>query len=205
MAKITIFQDSIIVESLKNKKLKDLIKSTLDNEEKTNSGNQISNHGGYQTKNIWNENIVKPILEKTSDLIAQSYSFPRLQLKMLNLWINKNYKHNFNKIHNHAMSDFSGVYYIEVSEKDGELVFYRGDKTNQMMSIQENFKGEDFDEDFRLQPLENQLIIFPSHLQHMVFPHSEEKARISVSFNIKVLHPQHLDEITSTTYGFSSE
>jgi uncharacterized protein (TIGR02466 family) len=107
---------------------------------------------------------------------------------MLNLWINKNYKHNFNKIHNHAMSDFSGVYYIEVSEKDGELVFYRGDKTNQMMSIQENFKGEDFDEDFRLQPLENQLIIFPSHLQHMVFPHSEEKARISVSFNIKVLH-----------------
>ena len=188
MAKITIFQDSIIVGSLKNKKLKDLIKSTLDHEEKTNSGNEISNHGGYQTKNIWNENIIKPILEKTSDLISQSYCFPRLQFKMLNLWINKNYKHNFNKIHNHAMSDFSGVYYIEVSEKNGELVFYRGDKTNQVMNIQKNFKGKDFDENFCLQPLENQLVIFPSHLQHMVFPHSEEKARISVSFNIKVLH-----------------
>jgi len=188
MDKVTIFSDSILLDTIVDNKLENLIKCILDEEEKTNPNNQISNYGGYQTKNIWNEDVCRPILKKASNLILKNYNFHDIQFQMLNLWINKNYQNNFNKPHNHSLSDFSGVYYIDVPEKNGELIFYRGDRTNQMMNIQKNLKGKDFSEDYVIQPLKNQLIIFPSHLQHMVLPHFEQKARISISFNIKVIN-----------------
>ena len=98
----------------------------------------------------------------------------------------ENNKNNFNTPHIHQLSNFSGVYYVEVSDKNGELIFFRGDKSNQILEIQSFIKDKDFYEEYHVKPLKNQLIIFPSHLMHMVKPHFEEKPRISVSFNITI-------------------
>ena len=50
-----------------------------------------------------------------------------------------------------------------------------------------NFERDiDFKEEYHIQPLKNQLMIFPSYLLHMVTPHFEDISRISVSFNINI-------------------
>tara|TARA_R100001591_G_C4270984_1_gene162413 strand:- start:121 stop:690 length:570 start_codon:yes stop_codon:yes gene_type:complete len=188
MAKITIFKDSILLDSLKNKKLEKLIKSILENEINLNSSVRFSNVGGYQTKEIWNEEVCLPILSKASNLITENFNFQKCKFKMLNLWINKNFKNNFNMMHNHPLSDFSGVFYLDVPENGGELIFYRGDRCNQILNIQSKISNLDFNENFVLKPLKYQFVLFPSHLLHMVFPHSEDAARICVSFNIKVIN-----------------
>ena len=188
MARLTIFQDSILFGSLINQTLSKKIDQVLYNEMNTNKGVFISNEGGYQTKDIDEKDICQPIFDKSAQLISDSYNLFNTKLGLINLWMNCNYKNNFNTIHNHPMSDFSGVYYHQVPENSGELIFFRGDRSNQMMDIQQSIKDKDFCENYSIQPLRNQLIVFPSHLLHMVKANMNEEARISVSFNIKIMH-----------------
>ena len=186
MAKIPIFQDSILYKSVVDEDLNKTIKSVLQNEIQNNPGNILSNQGGYQTKNITNNFICDKLLKESAELILENYKFTKVKFSMQNLWINKNYKGNYNSPHIHQLSNFSGVYYVEVSDEGGKLIFYRGDKSNQMLEIQTLIKDKDFEEEAHISPVVNQLIIFPSHLLHMVSPHFEEKPRISVSFNISI-------------------
>mgnify|MGYP003137595103 CR=1 FL=1 len=44
----------------------------------------------------------------------------------------------------------------------------------------------DFFETYQIKPEEDLLMLFPSYLKHMVEPHYDDKARISVSFNINL-------------------
>ena len=186
MAKTTIFQDSIIFDSFINKELDKNILSVLENEMKKNEGVFYTNKGGYQTEKIFNEKIHNPLLEKSAKLIVENYNLKNVKINLLNLWINYNLKGNYNSPHVHQTSDFSGVYYVDVAEKGGELIFFRGDRSNQMLDIQSFLKDRDFQEEFHIQPLNKQIIIFPSHLIHMVTPHSDNKPRISVAFNIRL-------------------
>ena len=100
------------------------------------------------------------------------------------MWINSNKKGDFNKIHNHPCSHFSGVYYLQVQNDGGQLIFYRGDTSNQMVGIQHFIDNADTRTNFEIQPLSNQIIIFPSNLLHTVQPHKSNEPRVSVSFNL---------------------
>jgi uncharacterized protein (TIGR02466 family) len=186
MAKTTIFQDSIIFDSFINKELDKNILSVLENEMKKNEGVFYTNKGGYQTKKIFNEKIHNPLLEKSAKLIVENYNLKDVKINLLNLWINHNLKGDYNSPHIHQTSNFSGIYYVEVSKEGGNLIFFRGDRSNQMLDIQFFLKDKDFQEEFHIKPVKNQLIIFPSHLIHMVTPHLDNKPRVSVSFNISI-------------------
>ena len=186
MAKIPIFQDSILYRSVIDKDLDQTIKNVLQDEMQNKKGNILSNKGGYQTQNIKNDKICNTLLIKSSELITESYNLSNVKISILNLWINQNNKGNYNKPHTHPGSIFSGVYYVQISEKDGDLIFYRGDRSNQMPNIINFERDIDFKEEYHIQPLKNQLIIFPSYLLHMVTPHFEDISRISVSFNINI-------------------
>lgn len=191
MAKIDIFKESIIVNSLINPEIDNKIKKILKEEKNKNKGVQISNlNGGYQTKEIFDEELNKIFLIKTAELI---YNFFRInenyKIKMQNLWINENYKNCINAQHVHPRSNFSGIYYVQVPENSGELVFTRGDKSVTMMLDNDMFAKNDlsFNSIFKIQPLKNQMILFPSHLIHGVLPNNNDEPRISVAFNVQLL------------------
>ena len=95
-------------------------------------------------------------------------------------------KNNFNTPHVHPGSNFSAVYYLQTSDKDGELNFFRNDKSIDFGPNQNLFDDSDFWNNFKLKPKDNMFVLFPSYLQHMVFPHNEDKSRISLSFNINI-------------------
>ncbi len=186
MDKIPIFQDSIIFGSIVNQELDKNILDILDNEMKKNEGVFYTNKGGYQTENIFQEKINNFLLNKSAELLVQNYNLKNVKINLLNLWINHNLKGDYNSPHIHQTSNFSGIYYVEVSKEGGNLIFFRGDRSNQMLDIQSFLKDKDFQEEFHIKPVKNQLIIFPSHLIHMVTPHLDNKPRVSVSFNISI-------------------
>ncbi len=186
MDKIPIFQDSIIFGSVINPELDKTILNVIEILIKENEGLRNSNKGGYHSKYIYNEKINKCLLEKSAELIVQNYNLKNVKISLLNLWINRNLKGNYNVPHIHPSSNFSGIYYVDVTKEGGELIFFRADRSSQMLETQSFLKDKDFQEEFHIKPKKNQLLVFPSHLLHMVTPHFDNKPRISVSFNISI-------------------
>jgi uncharacterized protein (TIGR02466 family) len=186
MAKHLIFSDSIIVEYLVNDFLKkEILKYLQDCEEK--KLNVIkSNQGGFQTPHIYNKEICNIFLKKCFTMLSKHYKVLNCQLNLESFWINKNMKNNFNTPHVHPGSNFSAVYYLQTSDEDGELNFFRNDKSIDFGPNQNLFNDSDFWNNFKLKPKDNMFVLFPSYLQHMVFPHNEDKSRISLSFNINI-------------------
>jgi|TARA_R110001592_G_scaffold76375_3_gene230517 uncharacterized protein (TIGR02466 family) len=183
MVRHTIFTNSIVADTYPNEKLKNLILHDLELHKKI-GGRDISNHGGFQTQDLTNENILGEIHKKSEQLILANYKLFAKKIKILNVWINVNKKRDFNKIHLHPGSHFSGIYYLNGSKKGGELEILRDDAT--LFSDQSQFLPDDTDfiTTFKIQPKDNLFILFPSQLKHMVLPHYDEGERISVSFNI---------------------
>jgi|TARA_R100001460_G_scaffold35576_4_gene68405 hypothetical protein len=185
MAKINIFTDSIVIDSLFHNKLDDEILKELNDKKQDGLGVVRSNQKGFQTEPISNKIICECILQKSVYLIYKYFNVkPNLKYSLANLWINENYKNSFNVPHNHPDSSFSGAYYVETKRNGGELVFLKNDKSGPM-AVNEDISNE-FCNTYKIQPLKNQIILFPSNLEHMVYPHFEESSRISISFNINV-------------------
>ncbi len=93
MAKINIFTDSIVIDSLFHDKLDDEILKELKVRKQNNQGVIKSNLKGFQTDFIDNKIICECILQKSVSLIFKYYNVkPNLKYSLNNLWINENYK-----------------------------------------------------------------------------------------------------------------
>ena len=88
----------------------------------------------------------------------------------------------------HPGSNFSGVYYLEVTKEGGELVFVRNDTAASFNWVCDFIEDTNFSDSFIIKPKKNLIVLFPSHLSHFVKPHDEDIGRISVSFNICLKH-----------------
>jgi uncharacterized protein (TIGR02466 family) len=179
-----IFSDSIILSEIKNNELDEIILRTLKEEENTSQGVVKSNRKGFQTDTIDNFYLSKTFTEKAGECLKENYNIDKkTKISLFNLWINKNYKGSYNAPHTHPKSNFSGVYYVSVSKKEGKLIFLRNDKTAGFTDNHMYLKETDFYNTFEIQPKNNMFVLFSSHLDHMVEPHYDDKPRISVSFN----------------------
>ena len=85
-------------------------------------------------------------------------------------WINSNGYDSFNKPHWHSRTKnddrISGIYYVSEPDKNmGNLYFETGEE---------------------YEPIENRLILFPSHLVHGVRKNLSQKKRVSIAFNYEI-------------------
>ena len=189
MNKINIFTDSIIIDSLHNPDMDFEILKELNSSEMKNNTMHYSNVGGFQTDTINNEKINFCILKKSAEEIVRNYKLnEKTKIELRNLWINKNYKNNYNNPHLHPDSNFSGIYYLQTVENGGELIFYKNDKSTIFTGNLKYIEDIDFRHAYVIKPKRNMFIIFPSNIEHMVTPNYEEKPRISISFNIGLLN-----------------
>ena len=102
------------------------------------------------------------------------------------MWINVNQKNNYNLVHNHPFSSFSGVFYIQTPANCGNIVFRNDSKIELFMPV-ENFTnyGHYNSLSWTLPVKENILYLFPAWLTHIVKSNQSNEERISVSFNIR--------------------
>ena len=186
MSKINIFTRSILFDFLKDETLDKEIINELKKHEKLNKKIKNSNEGGFHSEFIKNKYICDKILYKAFKLVTDTYKIKnKTNFHLANLWINKNNKFHFNTSHVHPSSNFSGVYYLNVSEKNGELVFLENDMYS-MDDLHHFFDTHEFSSRCVVRPKKNMFLLFPSSFTHMVNPHYEDLDRISVSFNIRL-------------------
>ncbi len=187
MYKEIIFSDCIITSEIKDNQLHEIINRILKEKEIANQGVMKSNRKGFQTDTVDNFYLNKTFTEKAGKCLKQNYNpDKKTKLTLSNLWINKNFKESYNTPHVHPNSNFSGVYFVDASEKEGELIFLRNDKAASLTDNSMYLQGSDFHSYYEIQPKNNLFILFPSHLDHMVAPHNDDKPRISVSFNFEL-------------------
>ena len=187
-----IFSDSLLIDYVNTDDYEILKENVflILKKEQEKSGRYKSNRGGFQTNDLdLNENkeMIKIIINHVFNLIKKNYNFNKIKFGIDNIWINKNPKMAINMPHIHPRAHFSGVLFIKTPKQDGNLVFFRNEKSSNMMG-EGFFEGSDFNGSYNVSPKEKMILLFPSYLQHMVEPHFEEGYRISVSFNIRISH-----------------
>jgi hypothetical protein len=91
----------------------------------------------------------------------------------LGFWFNAQGPGQGTSIHNHDENDelLSGVYYIQVPEKSGEIVLLDGQLTT------------------RLMPKAGHFLFFPPSLPHRVEVNQSQEQRLSLAFNLGPLAP----------------
>ena len=103
-------------------------------------------------------------------------------------WVNINGKGGFNTPHDHTGFHWSGSYYVNVpnstAERSGMIEFLdpRGSTGLRAPEVSMLFAPK-----FQVQPRAGIMLIFPSYLNHWVYPNQDDEDRISIAFNARVV------------------
>ena len=174
----------------------DMLKLCYKLQEEKDNSRVISNQGGWQSNDIRPNTHaeMKPLYDKImaqAQQCMEDYGYDTQQYYpvMQSFWFNINKKGHSNRVHTHAKSFISGVYYLKADSTQGALTIYR------------NFSDAFFIESaarqkiltplsacqIGFQPKSSQLILFPSSLPHSVEINNTEEDRVSMSFNVHLV------------------
>jgi len=182
---LDIFKTSIYKSSIKNIYYKNYFIELLNNQKKLNNSNFLSNVGGFQSQslNTIDENIKENLFNKPALEYIKRFN-KNYKIELSNFWINSNNKNDYNLLHSHPECNISGVYYIQVPENSGRIVFQNGDLTKMSNKNQFYFDDANFHSRYFLPVKEDDLILFSSETLHYVEPNRSNDERISVAFNL---------------------
>ena len=111
------------------------------------------------------------------------------EIKILNLWVVRQFKGEYNPIHYHE-GDLSGVGYLKLPKNmtNNKKVKNKTLKTNGTIDFINGQRGFLSKSIYNVVPKIKELIIFPNYLMHTAYPFNVEGERRSFSFNIKILY-----------------
>ena len=169
------------------------IKLFCDRLKENQQGRQKSNKGGWQSFDFTNsvdgiKDLKEAIILKSKEL-AKSYNFKEsINYKIGSIWVNYNYKNNYNMKHIHPDCIFSGVFYVECDESNpAKISFFHPAYDLLGYDWHDHLLNEYVEQNspiWYFDPEPQQLILFPSWLHHQVEYNPSDKVRISISFNI---------------------
>ena len=109
-------------------------------------------------------------------------------IKILNLWVVRQFKGEYNPIHYHE-GDISGVGYLKLPKgmTKNKMVKNKKIKTNGTIDFINGQKGFLSKSIYNVSPKIRDLLIFPNYLMHSVYPFNVEGERRSFSFNAKII------------------
>ena len=110
------------------------------------------------------------------------------EIKILNLWVVRQFKGEYNPIHYHE-GDLSGVGYLKLPKGmiNNKLVKNKKIKTNGTIDFINGQKGFLSKSIYNVVPKLRNLIIFPNYLMHTAYPFNINGERRSFSFNAKII------------------
>ena len=100
-------------------------------------------------------------------------------------WININPTNSYNKRHCHPGSVISGTYYIKYPiDADSPICFYRSREFSDYgWTYAADRDVDELKSYYSHHPCENELIMFPSYLDHDVVSNHSNDSRVSLAFN----------------------
>ena len=125
-------------------------------------------------------NVVKFLLQENIKNIKE--------IKILNLWVVRQFKGEYNPIHYHE-GDLSGVGYLMLPKNmtDNKMVKNKKPKTNGTIDFINGQKGFLSKSIYNVVPKVRDLLIFPNYLMHTAYPFNIDGERRSFSFNVKII------------------
>ena len=104
-----------------------------------------------------------------------------VSLYMTQSWANYTQKGQFHHKHSHTNSLVSGVFYPQANKKVDKIYFYKeGYERIKIPAVEFNPYNS---ESWWFEVGSGDLILFPSHLMHMVQTKEDDNTRISIAFN----------------------
>jgi len=110
------------------------------------------------------------------------------EIKILNLWVVRQFKGEYNPIHYHE-GDLSGVGYLKLPKgmTNNKMVKNKKLKTNGTIDFINGQKGFLSKSIYNVVPKIRDLLIFPNYLMHTAYPFNIDGERRSFSFNAKII------------------
>ena len=133
----------------------------------------------FLTKEI-KSNVVKFLFKENIKNIKE--------IKILNLWVVRQFKGEYNPIHYHE-GDLSGVGYLMLPKNmtANKMVKNKKLKTNGTIDFINGQKGFLSKSIYNVVPKVKDLLIFPNYLMHTAYPFNIDGERRSFSFNVKII------------------
>ena len=136
------------------------------------------------TKKYLDKELKKNIIKFLSNEKIQEIK----EIKILNLWVVRQFKGEYNPIHYHE-GDLSGVGYLKLPKgmTSNKMVKNKKVKTNGTIDFINGQRGFLSKSIYNVVPKIKELIIFPNYLMHTAYPFNIEGERRSFSFNAKII------------------
>ena len=139
-------------------------------------------------KAIVNKSLSKELIKNIKIYLNKSDVKKIKEIKIINLWVVRQLKNEYNPIHYHE-GQLSGVGYLKIPKdmNQNKLVKNKKFKTNGTIDFingQTNFLSKSI---YNLNPKLGDLLIFPNYLMHTAYPFNVDGERRSFSFNAKIL------------------
>ena len=139
-------------------------------------------------KAIVNKSLSKELIKNIKIYLDKSDVKEIKEIKIINLWVVRQFKNEYNPIHYHD-GQLSGVGYLQIPKNMNQNKFIKNKKTRTNGTIdfingQKNFLSKSI---YNLNPKLGDLLIFPNYLMHTAYPFNVDGERRSFSFNAKIL------------------
>ena len=150
----------------------------------------LTNRGGWQSpSDFYQQETFSEFKSYILNNAFQSLTHYNRRFELSNMWININKKGNYNTAHNHPGCIMSGVFWVKAPENCGNLRFLSPHSFAECFLLQ-SFQDDDvrkkvnYSESMDFMPKDGVMILFPSHLQHLVESNESDEDRISIAFNL---------------------
>jgi uncharacterized protein (TIGR02466 family) len=139
------------------------------------------------TNTFINKNLSKELIKNIKIYLKDSNIIKIKEIKIINLWVVKQHKNEYNPIHYHN-GQLSGVGYLKIPKNMNENKMLKNKKiktngTIDFINGQRNFLSKSI---YNLNPNVGDLILFPNYLMHTAYPFNINAERVSFSFNVEI-------------------
>lgn len=175
-------------------KNKEVFLTTIQEFQKQNPSKETprSNVSGYQSPDTVHQiSEFAPLFEYICQMAYQAsadLNFIDCDVAVTSAWMNNNNTRQcMNSEHIHG-DVFSGVFYLKAPEGSGKLSLSNLAINKMWMGCSLACQKNQFTaESIKIEPIEGNIILFPSYLPHSVETNNHDDERISISFNIIAL------------------
>jgi uncharacterized protein (TIGR02466 family) len=134
------------------------------------------------------KNLSKELIKNIKNYLKASEIEKIKEIKIINLWVVKQLKNEYNPIHYHN-GQLSGVGYLKIPKNmnQNKTIKNKRTKTNGTIDFingQRSFLSKSI---YNLNPKVGDLLLFPNYLMHTAYPFNIDAERRSFSFNVKIL------------------
>jgi uncharacterized protein (TIGR02466 family) len=188
---LKIFPTSIYIEDnfLSEKKLLEYENLILNNIYTNGGQNWVSKiKNSLGVYNLINDEKFSELTYKANDranYFNEQFDFKVKNVKCEYAWFNIYEKGDFQEIHHHPNSIYSGVLFLKTTEKSSPLCVWSPAEHIDSFAFYNSVNDYNMLK-YDINPIRNRFVLFKSYLKHMVPKQEDDNTRITIAFNFSI-------------------